>query len=143
MSDDLGSPKGVQGVDVGEQRGEAVEEPGPVAAAQVVGRREAGEDLGSGGRDQVGQAERAARLHDEHGAQLPGPRVDVLEDRPVERAPVVEVVPARDPTALALLHPQHGQRLLRCRQGSAIGEAETVAEDAGACIQEGIAAHAL
>ena len=52
--------------------------------------------LRGGGRDQVGQAERAAGLDDEHGAQLPRPRVDVLEDRPVERAQVVEVVLARD-----------------------------------------------
>ena len=90
----------VQRVDLGEQCGQAVEEGVAVAAAQVVRGGEAAEDVRGGVDDLVRQAERRPGLDDEHGAQLPGPRVDVLEDRPVEGAQVVEVVLARQAPTL-------------------------------------------
>jgi hypothetical protein len=76
----------VQRVDLGEQSGQAGEEPVAIASAEVVCLGEAPEDVRSGGLDLGRQAQRRPGLHDEHRAQLPGPRVDVLEDRPVKDA---------------------------------------------------------
>jgi hypothetical protein len=55
-------PKGVQGVDLGEERGEAVEEPRMVAAAQVVRGGEATEHVGGGVDDLVGRQNDAPAL---------------------------------------------------------------------------------
>jgi hypothetical protein len=134
-------PKGVEGVDLGQQRGEAVEECVAVAPAQVVRRGEAAEDVAGRVDDLVRQAERRAGLHDKHGAELPRPRVDILEDRPVEGAQVVEVVSACDPSAPQLVHAHTRQGPLRSRQLGAVGYAQSVTEDSGARIQEGVAAH--
>ena len=79
-------------VDLGEQRGEAVEDAVAITTTQVPVGREATEDVRRGVDDLVRQAERRSSLDDQHGAQLPGPRIDVLKDHPVEHAQVVEVV---------------------------------------------------
>ena len=84
----------MQRVDLGEQRGQAVEETLALTPAQVPVVGEAAEDVRGGVDDLVRQAERRPGLDDQHGAQLPGPRIDVLKDRPVEHAQVVEVVAA-------------------------------------------------
>ncbi len=131
----------VQCVDLGEQRREAVEEAVPVKPAQVVRGGEAAEDVAGRVDDLVRQAERRTGPHDQHGAQLPRPRVDVLEDRPVEGAEVVEVVSARDASAPQLVHAHTRQGPLRSRQLSAVGNAQSVTKDSGARIQEGVAAH--
>jgi hypothetical protein len=107
----------------------------------MAGGGEATEEVSGRGLDQVGQAERSARLHDQDRAQLSGPRVDVLEDRPVERAQVVEVVPARQPAALQLVRPHGGEPPFRVLQLSPVGQAEAVAEDAGTGIQVRVAGH--
>ena len=133
--------KGMQCIDLGEQRGEAVEESVTDAPAQVVRGGEAAEDVCGGVDDLVRQAERRPGLDDQHGAQLPRPRIDVLEDRPVEGAQVVEVVSARDASAPQLVHAHTRQGPLRSRQLGAVGNAQSVTEDSGARIQEGVAAH--
>jgi hypothetical protein len=107
----------------------------------VVGRDEPSEDLRTGGRDQVRQAERPAGLDDQDGAQLPRAGVDVLEDRPVECAQVVEVVPARQTAPRELADPRQRQPFLAHAERGAVGEAEAVAEDAAARIQVRVAAH--
>jgi hypothetical protein len=112
-----------------------------VASAQVVRGGEATEDVSGGVDDLVRQAERRPGLDDEHGAQLPGPLVDVLEDRPVEGAQVVEVVLARQAPTLELVHAHRRELLFRDRQLRPVREAQAVAEDSATGIEVGVAAH--
>jgi hypothetical protein len=44
-------------------------------------------------------------LRDGHGAQLPGPAVDVAEDLAVESLQVSEVIPARQPLLIQVDQP--------------------------------------
>jgi hypothetical protein len=59
----------------------------------------------------------------------------------VERAQVVEVVPARQAAALELVETSSRELLLRDSELGRVGQAEAVAEDAATRIQVRIAGH--
>lgn len=84
-------PERVQGVDLRQQRGEAVDEAVSRTAAQVTGAGQPGEHVVGPGAQLVGQAEQRT-LADRDGAQLAGPVVDLAENEPVKRLQVGQVV---------------------------------------------------
>lgn len=126
--------KRMQLVQLGEQVGEPAQEILERETAQMVALREAIEHLGGVGLEILGTAEHPPAAERDR-AQLPGPRVDILEQVPVKVLQMVEIVGAGEAVFAQLDQPQGGELGLDAVKFCLVVDAEQVAQDSAAEVE--------
>lgn len=133
-------PEWVQGVHIGQQHGEAVDESRSLESPEMTSPGELAEHVLGEGTKVLREAEQVT-LADRDRAQLAGPVVQVAKDVAVEALQMGQIVPAQQAGSPKFDQPVARQFRLGLGKLGGIGDTEPVAQDPGFEIDVGVPAH--